>query len=206
MLRQLCIKCGKAAEIDNLCKECFLQQPLFEVEDFHLLVCGNCGSYYDREWHKESDEGIKEMIGSRIKTPNKIIKKNMSLKRVGNRILADVLCTGSIKGRKKSERRSVIITTKRKMCDNCVKLSGGYYEAVLQARGENADSIAEKISGMLAASIVRMEKVKNGYDIKIMDKGQASKVINLGYDVKKTFKLVGEKKGKKLIRDCYSIR
>lgn len=207
MLKQICIKCGKAARTDNLCERCFLQRRFFDIENFRIVVCSSCDSYYENGWHpKVLDEAIRDMIKKRIKSGEKIIIKGISLKKIGNRIIADVSC-GFVKfGKINIAKKEVTITIKKQKCDRCVKLSGGYYEAILQIRSGEADTILNKINEILSDAITSVNKVKNGYDIKIMDKGEASKVMGLGRDIKKTYKLVGEKKGKRLIRDCYSIR
>ncbi len=206
MLKQLCIKCGRTAKVNNLCGECFLQQPLFDIRDFRIIVCGRCGSYYDNGWHKKDfNEAVREQVIKRIKTGNKIIRKNVTFRVVGNKIVASIECSGTINGRKKTEKKRVAVTMKRQKCDSCIKKSGGYYEAVLQARGGNAEDILKNVKSILADMIISTGRVKNGYDIKVMDKKLAAKAVK-GYDVKKTFKLVGEKKGKKLVRDYYAIR
>ncbi len=210
MLKQICIKCGKAARTDNLCEKCFLQRSFLEIENFRLILCSSCSSYYENGWHSfaenDHDDMIKGQIANRIKSDEKIIIKDIFLKTIGNRIIADVSCSFVKFGKRNIARKEVIIIVKKQKCDKCVKLSGGYYEAILQIRGGEADNILNKVNKILSEAITSINKVKNGYDIKIMDKGEASKVMGLGRDIKKTYKLVGEKKGKRLIRDCYSIR
>ena len=58
-------------------------------------------------------------------------------------------------------------------------------------------------------AVVGVEKLKNGYDIKITDKRIASSVVKQlrdRFDVKDSYKLAGEKKGKKLYRNYYAVR
>ncbi len=210
MLRQICIKCGRAAITDNLCERCFLQRSFFDIEDFRIILCSSCSSYYENGWRcfaeKDRDDMIKGQIARRIKSDEKIIIKDVSFKTIGNRIIADVSCSFVKFGKRNIAKKEVTVTIKKQKCDKCVKLSGGYYEAILQIRGREADNILNNVNKILSEVITSINKVKNGYDIKIMDKGEASKVTGLGRDIKKTYKLVGEKKGKRLIRDCYSIR
>jgi NMD protein affecting ribosome stability and mRNA decay len=98
---------------------------------------------------------------------------------------------------------------KNRKCENCIKISGGYYEAVLQARGEHTERISKKIMSMAKESVVSVKQLKEGYDILLTDKKIAAKIATqLGnyFDIRSSYKFVGEKKGKKLYRNYYAIR
>jgi NMD protein affecting ribosome stability and mRNA decay len=206
----LCIKCGREAVIGNFCENCFLEkEKLFDIEDFTIAIC-DCGSYYDEIWQKPraTDEIIRCLIEKKIKTKNKITGKKILLKKVGNRVFASVVCSGFISPCKKSkeEEKRISILIKIKKCDQCVKLIGGYYEAVLQIRGDY-DNIFDKIKCHLPKT-ARIGKIKHGYDIRFLRKSDAAKVSRklIEFEIKKSFKFVTTKKGKKLYRNYYSVR
>lgn len=199
-----CVKCGKPAVADNLCEKCFLlSASLFEIKNFEAGFCRQCGNF-----HKGP---IEDQIRSKIKSKHKITKCDITTKRVGNRILVTVNCSGYIKPLKHivhGERKSIVIVKNRK-CENCIKISGGYYEAVLQARGEHTERISKKIMSMAKESVVSVKQLKEGYDILLTDKKIAAKIATqLGnyFDIRSSYKFVGEKKGKKLYRNYYAIR
>lgn len=203
-----CIVCGKEAKVGNFCEDCFLQRmDLFDIEDFSMQIC-DCGSYFDRGWQKAKsiDDAINERIEKKIKTDNKILETNISFKIVGNRVLATVRCKGFIKPckRKKIVEKNILILLKRRKCDNCIKLSGGYSEAILQIRGENKDRIMRSINLPLCT----VEKTKDGYDVKFIRRSDARNVLKQlkGFEIKKSFKFIGMKKGRKILKDYYSIR
>ena len=182
---------------------------MFEIDNFTVPVC-DCGSYYDGKWEKpkETNKIIKEMIEKRMKTSSRIIKEKISLKKIGNRIIVSITCYGFIRPCKKmkKEAKRITITLKKRKCDVCTKLSGGYYEAVLQVRGdyENIFNLVKKYLPKTA----RIEKLRRGYDIRFLKKSDAAKAAkNLrGFEIKKSFKFVATKKDKKLYRNYYSVK
>ncbi len=206
-----CIKCGRAAAIENLCEKCFLEKKeLFTVRAFRLDVC-DCGSYYDNKWQKPEEECkmIADQINQRIETKNKIIDKSIDIKKAGNKILATIVCSGFIKPAKsiKKERKYVTIILKQRKCENCIKALGGYYEAVLQLRGSNSEKILKKLKGLVGHAF--LIELKEGYDIRFMRKNDAKKLakqLKNTFVVKQSFKFVTTKKGKELYRNYYSIK
>ena len=197
-----CIKCGKTATVDNFCDDCFaLKHDLFEVKPFNFFYCEVCG---------RKDDELKEEIIGRIKSQNRLDDIYVHLKIVGNKVHATVDCLGSIKGVKKREKKEVLVILRRKMCDMHVKLSGGYYEAMIQVRGEQKEEIMRRLRKLLPQkAVVGVEELKEGYNVKIMNKGtaaSAARVLKNKYTVKASYKLVGSKKGQQLYRNFYAVR
>ncbi len=197
-----CIKCGKTAKIDNFCEDCFLQkEKLFEAKDLELRFCEHCGI---------KQEAIKEYVEDRVKSENELEKIKTDLKIVGNKVYTKITCTGKIKGVPKEETKKILVVLRKKTCDMHVKLFGGYYEAVIQARGPEKEKIMEQVRKLVPQkALVSIESLKEGYNIKIMRKanaGKAAKALAKNYKIRKTFKLAAEKKGQKLYRNYYAIR
>jgi len=199
-----CIKCGGPAVAGNFCEKCFLdREHLFEVENFTSSFCPDCKRY---------EPEIKRGIMQSIKTNNKIKNCSISEKHVGNRIYAKITCIGTINPLKKPVRqeKTILITVHKRKCENCIKISGGYYEAVLQVRGKNKERILRKIEKFVKkGDVANIIHLKEGMDIRLVNKNSASKLIKIFrdyFDVKESYKLVGEKKGKKLHRNYYAIR
>ena len=95
------------------------------------------------------------------------------------------------------------------MCDNCIKIRGNYYEAVMQIRGERAEKLLNKVIESLQTKIAAIDKIKQGYDVRIIDKKSAAffvQNIRRKHSVTQSYKLVGKKKGKELYRNYYAIR
>ncbi len=197
-----CIKCGKDAEVDNFCRDCFAKiSTLFDIKGFELQYCEQCGI---------DQNSIKSEIKSAIKTENEIEKMKITLKIVGNKVHATVTCNGNIRNIPKGEEKKVLVVLRKKTCDVHVKLSGGYYEAVIQIRGNEKDNIMNRIMKLVPQkAVVGVETLPEGYNIKVMRKANAAKAVKAlgkGFDVKKSFKLAASKKGQKLYRNYYAIR
>ena len=171
-----CVKCGKPASIGNFCEDCYLKrETLFDIKDFKLIFCG-CGAVMDGIWKKP--QKLENIIETHIKTKNKITNKKISTRLYGNRCEAVITCSGFIKPAKKmkTEEKKIQIIVKTEKCDTCKKLLGNYFEAVLQLRGERSDDLIEKLR-VFSEKIGNIESVKNGYDVKIIRKVDARKIV-----------------------------
>lgn len=204
-MKQICIICGAEVFKENLCELHFIEKnKLFEIpEKVNLKYCTNCGAYYDNRWVKDDLENI---IKSKIKTNNRILRKEVDVKNN----YAMFICKGYIKPSKKikEETKRIEIKIEKRKCDNCIKLLSGYYQAVFQIRGKRKEKILKHLMNLLGSNEIILEKIKEGYDIKFIDKKKASKISGLlkGFSIKKSYKLITEKKGKKLYRNYYAIR
>ncbi len=108
--------------------------------------------------------------------------------------------------------KEVHVRFRRMMCQQCYRQSSGYYEALVQLRGnsraveERAASIARFVEGR-GSFLTRTEKIDYGYDVYVGDK----EVVNEYFLLHKTlspvrsYKLFGVKKGRKLFRNIYAL-
>jgi len=207
-----CIKCGKEAVTDKFCESCFLEgMKLFSVENIKLYFCDNCEKFHHKREKYDNESVEKFILGIIIKSENRLTKKIVDFKVQDGKIECVVKVEGYINPAKtkKSQEAKFNLYTKRRKCENCVRLLGGYHEAVIQIRGKDMDVILDKTKRRYAKYIVRVEGLKEGYNVKIMNKTIAQKVaktFSSKYSIKKTHKLVGEKKGKKIYRNFFAIR
>lgn len=200
-----CIKCGKDAVRGNFCADCFSgRNVLFEIENYTVYFCNMCGSHHLKGRKILVDQFMKDMI----KTKNRIKSTAFTKKTAGNRLILTVTCTGLIDGISKKETKHAVLTIKNHKCEDCIKISGNYHEAVMQIRGARAEKIMKSIK-CPDNILVNVEKVKGGYDIRITDKKKAAEMaqaLRQKFTIKNSYKLVGEKKGVKLYRNFYAIR
>ena len=203
-LQQTCIICGSPVFAKNLCEKCFLERhELFQVpEKIELRHCTSCGGYYDRTW---INDNMEEILERKIIAKNDIVKKELKI--VKGRVT--FTCRGFIKPSRKikEEKKTSLLMIERRKCDDCIKMLSGYYQAVIQVRGENAEKILKKVLSVIKEGIT-VEKIKHGYDVRFISKNTAFNVSRVlgNFTIKKTYKLITEKKGKKLYRDFYSVR
>ncbi|MDI6721616.1 MAG: NMD3-related protein, partial [Candidatus Aenigmarchaeota archaeon] len=105
-----CIKCGGEAVKDNLCRKCFLgMNDLFEASGSIVCFCDMCNSYHSK--NKKSD--IDSLIKNMIKSSNKISNIEIRKREIGNRLTAEIICTGKISGIEKKEAKKALIIVKK---------------------------------------------------------------------------------------------
>ncbi len=97
------------------------------------------------------------------------------------------------------------------MCPRCSRIKAGYYEAVVQFRGEmgHVERMAAALQRFMErrdAFISRTETLKTGIDVYASSKKLASEFM-LAWKLKpkRSYTLYGMKHGKKLYRNIYSV-
>ncbi|SRR3989344_5115791 len=196
-----CIKCGEPATIGYLCKACFAEgKSLLSIKDFTINACPRCTA--------DMEESVRKAVLEKA-TKTKVI--SMHLKMVGSTATVTLEAEGRLaNGIKKREIKELHVRVKERLCDRCSQISGNYHEGVIQARGPDREKIMEKARAALPSrAITGIIRREEGYDMRIVKKGDARKVakaLSSKYDVIGSFKLAGEKKGKKLYRTVYAIR
>jgi len=208
-----CIKCGKReAKIGYLCEECYNKShDLFKIKDFKMMICPVCGRYNVTSWNS-SDDPIKSAVMEKIKPIGKIIDIKIDAKEKSGKQVVNITAKGFIEPSTllKTEKKTIKIQIKKKMCPICIKKSGNYYEALIQIRGNKREKLMKIIldSEGIKKNIVRIKNLKEGYDIFVTDKHIVEKRIKniKGIKVIKSYKLVGRKKGKPIHRNTYAVR
>lgn len=206
MKNPICIKCGRAAWRNSLCREHFAGgRKLLDVRNISAVACRKCGSIYYGKWFRKPEEAIFKM-GEKMVSAN--AEAQIIFRTQGNRIHTRLTAVSKA-GVKKPEEQSFTVTLKRGLCADCVKVSGGYYEAVFQIRGTNAERILETVmKSVEERKVVGIQNVKNGYDVRVLTKDIGKRVSRTlaHYKIKKSYKHVTTKKGRMIYRDFYSVR
>lgn len=210
-----CVKCGKEAlEGEVLCEEHYLEgKELFSIDNFNLQICSNCRKVKtDTGWEFENEEEfVKKEVRDHIETKYEV-SLDIQLKKKGKDYSAKIKARGKIPPSKKEKEQeaTVLVKVTRHLCPMCQKRRGGYYEAVIQVRGEHKERIMDNLDNFLKGDdLTKIEPVKGGYDIFLMEKGKAKKVakqLSDNYKIKESYKLAGVKKDKKLYRNYYSVK
>ncbi|MFH1420440.1 MAG: NMD3-related protein [Candidatus Aenigmatarchaeota archaeon] len=220
MRPMMCIQCGSPTiPGSTYCRKCIGDKyDLFRVKSQKIVACSKCNVFRmpNGKWlgFQSEEDAIKHTVTEKLEAAGEIKDVKMKIRKSGNRYFVNVTCTGSIETPditfNKTEAREAIVAVTRRKCDNCVKLSGNYYEAVLQLRGENADEMLKKIKKLLEdRKITKIESDKHGHDVFLLDKTDSKNVERLlknSAEIKKSYKLSTVKKGKELYRTYVSIR
>jgi NMD protein affecting ribosome stability and mRNA decay len=122
-----------------------------------------------------------------------------------------ITASGSLIPRtEKEEVHDISVKVVNSLCPECCKRSGGYYETIIQLRGNVSERILDIIGKETRDTFYRVEKVKNGLDLYIGNENIAKKIAcmlkrNYKFKVKKSFKLYTKKEGKDIYKTTILI-
>ncbi len=168
--------------------------------------CPLCGKETDRLIDKLCDE-------CHSKKP---VRKETKKKKVYFCVRCERIKQGNVWVHKPVEENMLVV---KDVCQACSRISGMYYEAIIQIRGnkkEKVKSFVEKKINELSKKdelsfISKIEEKKKGLDIYVGSKKaaksilkEAKKLYNL--ETKESYTLIGERKGKKLYRVTILLR
>ena len=211
-----CIKCGAKRGgkpffgllcID--CKEFNLKLPkAFDVE-----VCRRCGRFrLGNEWTYEV-ERLEEKLEGKIKGEHTYAHVHIpeDIEELREKREVEVsLFYNSDKG-PVEKKVSVPVKVKVVLCQECSRISGGYYEGIIQLRGdpEQVRRWANILYSALwkKSFVSKVEELKEGIDLYFGSSREALKVVkDFGLPYKLSRKLYGMKEGKRVYRLTIAIR
>lgn len=231
-----CPKCGKPSETAGLCNQCRVgKTPWFTCEQrVKSTNCPSCGA--TKTVNTWTDTAVERAdLGPEIaksavhfhpdvKKPSiEVTIRDLTL----NRSRASLVIRGVLYKEPVEGTCTVEILWHREQCDRCNRISGSYYEGVVQVRAEGripstfeiqtAASVAQQIEDNLQAGgerlsfISDMNQIHDGIDIIIGSQHiglliSQGIVAQLGGRYTTHPKLVGEKNGRQLFRITYSVR
>lgn len=180
-----------------------------DIREIVIVKCNLCNRIsFNKSWKNIDEE---KLIYAAIKNSldeyrGRIIKigyEPKGIARVKYKIVIPKVGT-------KYDLLNITINVKKQKCPQCIKILGGYYEAVIQIRGQERNKLVKRLFKVIDKKMItKVEETKNGKDIYIIDKKYAKKIVSSvfpGCKVVRSFKFVSQKKGKKLYRDYYSVR
>lgn len=228
---KFCPLCGRNVyELHNgLCKHCFLKKfKIIEIihPRIELSFC-KCGRVTEKKQWKNIDTLyglIEELVKKNIKNQHKaqlfIDYERFDIHKKAV-IPLTVQCTLNIGKEKVVETKKMELVVKSSSCDICSRISGGYYEAILQLRGPEdkikrlEQYIIKKISKLLKEDrfsfITKIDRKKEGVDLYIGSKPAANKIIAGAKKIyklttNKSHKLCGVKEGRKVYKTTILLR
>ncbi len=212
-----CVECGKETDklYNGLCKECYFKKEIFFTppEKIDVFVCRNCGALkLNKKWEKEMP--IENFLKKYVRKGVENIQINFMPEK------GEALFKASLNGVPIEERKKIEIRLKNSICDICSKIKGGYFEAIVQVRGEKHltrkeigmvdDIVYKKLEGK-EIFVTKREEKHGGIDYYMVDKHFAADIAKI---LKEVFQaemnvsssLVGKKDGKEVYRLTYGIR
>jgi len=236
ILGNFCPKCGKPSETAGLCSQCRIgSTPWFTCDKrVKSTNCPSCGA--TKVVNTWTDSGAERAeLGPEIAKSavhfHLDVKKptiDVSIRDLTlNRSRATLVLHGILYGKPVEGTCTVDILWHKEQCDRCNRISGSYYEGIVQVRAEGrtpsifeiqtAASVAQQVEDTLQAGGERLSfisdvnEIHDGLDIIIGSQhiGQLIAqgiVAQLGGRYTTHPKLVGEKNGRQLYRITYSVR
>lgn len=234
ILRSVCPRCGKPSA--GLCNECRAAETEWlkcepRVESVYCPVCGS--QRHGKTWTDtlvDHETLVHEIAYSALTLHPDIRGAEIAVTfrdPTPNRTLVDMTVTGTLYGVEVTGTCQVKIVWIKEQCDRCNRISGGYYEGIIQVRAtdrrpsnremDRAIRIAEETenglqeAGERLSFVSSIEETKDGIDIVVGSQHIGQMVASalcstLGGKLSTHPKLVGEKDGKRLYRVTYLVR
>ncbi len=232
----ICPRCGGPVEGEGLCGRCRGSSTTWVTFDPRVtsVHCPSCNSQKNGSTWTDTERGRDEIgpeiVRAAVHFHPDIRSSSISMvirDRTLNRSYAEVSVAGMLYGQEVHANAVIEIVWQKEQCNRCNRISGSYYEGLVQVRAQNrkllphesllAQQIATEVeNGMQAGGdrlsyISEMEETREGLDITIGSQqiGLAisqAVVQRLGGRYSTHPKLIGEKAGKKLFRITYSVR
>lgn len=232
-----CPKCGGPSEGDGLCGKCRAGDIRWYecVPRVTTINCPSCGSrkvsntWSDSEMDRDSI--LRESAISGVTFHPDVKQRSVKIHRIrdlsSNRTLATLGVEGILYGETMRAECSLEISWQKEQCNRCNRITGNYYEGVVQVRAqgreitkpemERAAQIAHGVEdglqegGERLSYISDIQESREGLDIVIGSQhiGLAitqAIVQQMGGRYTTHPKLVGEKDGRQLFRITYSLR
>ncbi len=222
---KICPSCGRPESpklkfVHSFCEEChFEHHKLYDAPALlDVDQCQNCRRVrLSGEWKNFSNDELLKWIVGKIKTPHKMKGATLKLEEVmaeeGKRNYnAAIDAEFDAEGVRVKRRIIIHLRVASTQCRECSLRSGGYFEAVIQLRGDRGK--IEKIAGRLnhriekeKGFVSKVEERKEGIDIYVSSKEACHKAIHwLKLHANTSRTLAGKREGKELYRTTYCIR
>jgi len=214
MHKRFCFICGNQAIKEGLCEGCWSKRnKLAEFPDkIEFVQCPKCNLIQIRT--KWVNPDFEKLIKDSTKISGETDAWSFTLQKNGY----EVEVRGLKDGIRMVERHNIRLHAIKNICPVCGRLLSGYYEAIIQVRGEYNDSILEQLEKEArnigktdSMAFYRQEMVKGGADYFFGSK-KAVKQIALslkkkyGAELTESFQVVGRKDGKDLVRTIIAVR
>lgn len=200
----VCPKCGRSSSqvefIEAFCVDCYpvrIKLP-HKVE---LEQCTRCEKVRMRgEWVAYNPNRIAEFVLSKCKGGFTSAEYDLE----GQEATFTVAGGAAV-------RRTIYFELKKTICQNCSRMSGGYYQAIIQLRGSRtrmlgtADMLVQKLGRR--TFITKVDEKDEGIDLYVGNSKIVLEMLKaLGIKATMTKKLVGREQGKRLYRTTFLVR
>ncbi len=232
----ICPLCGNPSPDGEVCGQCRAEKTrwLECPPRVSTVICPTCGARKEAggwsDLQIERDELARQLITRTIRLHPDLrdIRIVIALDEISaNRSRAECRVCGTLFGVQVEGACGTEVEWKREQCDRCCRISGSYYEGVVQVRATGRRPSAREMeettriacaveasmieSGERLSFISRFEEHRDGIDITVGSQRLGSEIAaaicrDLGGRFTTHPKLVGEKAGRQVFRITYSLR
>lgn len=206
-MKRICPRCGtpdnEVGFVGEKCINCALEgrREKWPVR-IEMEVCSRCGKIRRGNDWKENHP---QLLGVIVSEKMKGVPGHYNIER---KLWEGIWEQG---GDSAPFEHAIELAEKRSICISCNRSTSGYFEAIIQLRG-NPDKI-EKYGLLLQKRLSkitflpRIEDMHGGLDIYVMEKKDVPEILfHLNLKYARSEKLSGEKKGKRLYRSTFLVR
>lgn len=223
----ICVVCGKeGATYKGMCADCAAESIKIEFPSkFEYSICTKCGGYrVNRKWIYENQKSalLKQMLSTVRKPDRSFSLVDPELEDLSDQLSRFSVTAESDEGFSFVRKSNIIMRRTYESCPVCDRISGSYYEAILQIRFEDhqnramMDEIIQSISGIPDQNdpnqfISKFVQLPEGVDVYLGSRKLAEKMLkqlSSSHPGSKQYskKLAGRKEGKEVYRFTYLYR
>jgi len=232
----ICPTCGRPSPGGKVCGVCRAERTVWlECEPrVKIVFCPSCEARKDQGVWTDMPASREDVAMGRVRRAIKVspdLKETRIEVSLGdqspNRTYADGTVTGTLYGVQVEGQCRIEIAWSKEQCDRCNRLTGSYYEGIVQVRATGrkpysfeiatAARIAEETEeslqegGERLSFISKLADSRDGLDITVGSQKIGQEISNaivarLGGRWSTHPKLVGEKAGRQIFRITYSVR
>lgn len=195
-----CPRCGKEGNlIDGLCDGCFTKTNTLAEFKGNLTQCPICKRWLSKGSWKTFEEAVQDgmkhkglLIDTDIVNHGNYFTVEYSIDYKGNVINGEL---------------EIHSSTKKILCENCSRTRGGYYELLIQLRGNWQKPF--EYSNWVGTS--KTEQKKEGVDLYVIKFSEGAKLVGFlkkrfKPEVKESSSMAGMKEGKHISRKTIMLR
>ena len=210
---KVCPRCGASSAvkkfIGSFCEDCFAERVKVSLP-YHIpvTICKTCNRIRTDKWEPLSHHSLEKLVRKQIEGRYDNVRFIFPESWVGTASVVFLVQAG---GSFFEIPRQFELVHKKTQCEDCSRASSGYFEAIIQLRGE--ENKVEKMRreferGLSRRTFVaKAQEQKTGVDLYVgSNKEVLALVEESGLRAEITYTLHGVKNGHKLYRTTYCIR
>lgn len=226
-LRMICVVCGKeGTAYRGMCADCAAESVRIEFPPkFEYSVCPKCSGYRVKgKWIYDHQENalLKQLLSALKKPDRSFSLDGPSIREINDQVSELSVTAKSDEGFSFERKSDIIMRRTYESCPVCDRISGSYYEAILQIRFEDQkntelmDELLNSIRNVPDSNdpnqfISKFVKLPEGVDVYLGSRKLAEKMLKFLSSAhpgsqQHSKKLAGRKEGKEVYRFTYLYR